>query len=72
MTKSTFAYCGTAFFLMFAYIIATHGPIFICWALLAGGASQFAAQDDHPYARAVSIALAYVAFLLCAIAAVGL
>lgn len=72
MTKSTFAYCGTAFFLMFAYIIATHGPSVVCWALLAVGISQLIAQDDHPYARAISISLIYLSLLLCAIAAVGL
>lgn len=69
--KPVFAICATAFFLMFAYVIAAYGPSVIAWALLFGAVSQFVAQDEHPAARWLSLGNAYVAMGFCFAAALG-
>lgn len=71
MNKGLYATCGTAFFLMFAYVVSSHGPSLVAWALLSGGVSQFVAQDESTLARYASIFMAYIAMFLCAFAAAG-
>lgn len=70
-----FAVTAMAFFVAFAAVVAVYGGstsrYLVAWALLAGAVSQFIGQDMtplEPYARYISIALAYAAIVLSAAA----
>lgn len=68
-----FAITAMVFFVAFAAIVAIYGGntsrYLVAWALLAGAASQFVGQDMtplQPYARYISIFLAYAGMILAA------
>lgn len=70
-----FAITAVVFFVTMAAIVAIYGGntsrVLVSWALLAGAASQFVGQDMtplEPYARYISIFLAYAGMALAAAA----
>lgn len=70
--NSTYAICGTIFFVAFAFIAATHGTglalPWIAFSLLVAGISQFFAQGSTTTSYTISWVAATMA-MLTAIAA---
>lgn len=71
MPKSTYAICGAILFAAFGICVSFNGTNHASDALLFGGLSQFAAQDDSKHSWIISRGLAYVAMAFAFLAAWG-
>ncbi|AEY69682.1 hypothetical protein V19_13 [Brucella phage V_19] len=71
MPKSTYAICGAILFAAFGLCVSFNGTSHVSDALLFGGLSQFAAQDDWKYSWISARALSYIAIGFALFAAWG-
>lgn len=65
-----YALCGAILFAAFGLSVSFNGASLVAWALLAGGVSQFVAQDNGKYSWIIANALAYVGMIIAAAALV--